>query len=261
MKSLKEIFGAAKDFFGENNEFIESTQGAVKDRLTSPFYGYFIFVWLLVNWKFLYISLLVSQDKIFEKTGLLRHEYLASLIPKGWGGWWCFVLFPFLLTIFIFWILPYGTRIFFRKDIRNKKALRIIELQEDKAEKVERQGVVQEEVRLLSKQEELANKQRSLKSKSPEILWEGEYNVMKKTSWVNELKKLYELIYQDDGYTVDGNGKSNVDSALLAYAHSNGLIEYTKSDRYDSRLVVLTEKGKYFIKLYLQGINPEFASF
>ncbi len=140
---LKDTWENIKSVLGASNEFLDSAEIALNERITSPFYGYFVVAWLLFNWRLLYDAFFVDQEILYKKTGLLRSEYLNSLFPNPLSVEFVAhsLVFPLLLTILFFWIFPYGTRIFYRKSIKNQIELKIIELQETQKEKREEKNL------------------------------------------------------------------------------------------------------------------------
>ena len=60
------------------NEIVDSFKSDLRERMTSPVYGIFIISWLALHWKFIFTMFFVSEDKILEKTFLLKHEYLEQ---------------------------------------------------------------------------------------------------------------------------------------------------------------------------------------
>jgi hypothetical protein len=242
-----------KDFFGENNELVQSTQGAVNDRITSPFYGYFLIAWLLVNWRFLYAAFFINEDVLFAKKGLLRDEYINLIFPHTVVNLVLYsLLIPIGITFLFFWLFPYGTRIFYRKSIKNQKALRIIELQEMQQEKREEKKLVKEELEILETQVQRAKQEKIVGKDKPEFLWDREFSELKKSKVYENFKTIYELIYSHDGIVEEDYGIRNISVDALAYAHSNGLLEYKSGT---TNIVALTDKGKYFVKLYLTEVN------
>ncbi len=86
-------------------------------------------------------------------------------------------------------------------------------------------------------------------------MWEQQFNELKKNRKLHEgFKELYSLVYEHNGVIeisddFDRTVGRNITPANLAYAHSDGLVEYVNGTR---NIVQLTKKGKYFIKLYLE---------
>lgn len=249
MKEIKEILGAG-------NEFVDSAELVLKERITSPFYGYFIAAWFLVNWRLLYDAFFVDQQLLYLKTGMIRSEYLNMLFPHPLSLEFFIysIIWPLFLTLCFFWIFPFGTRAFYRKGIKNQIALKVIELQEMRAEKKEENELVKEEVNLLKNELDKAKQEKRAAVESPELLWDREYKNLKNKGLYKAFEGVYKLIYKFEGVVIDRNSFNdrNIETEELAFAHTSGLVEYKPGS---NNIVELTQKGKYFIKLYLQDSN------
>lgn len=247
---LEKAIEGIKEFLGEGSEFIQSTHDALQERITSPFYGYFLVSWLIFNWRLVYVAFLIDQETLFEKTGMLRIEYLNSLLPKIFSLELImqFFILPFLLTILFFWVFPYVTRIFYKKSLLNQQRLSIIAINVSRQEKAEETKLSQEETNLLMQENRRAQEENKIRTTSPEVLWEREFRNFRKTNMYDQFTQIYRLIYQ-----YSGNLNSiPVPTNILAYAHANGLIKYNETN---VRRIELTEKGTFFVKLYLES-NP-----
>jgi len=220
-----------KEFFGDNNELVESTNIALKERIYSPFYGYFITAWVFINWKLLYIAFFVGQDNILQKTGLLRYDYLRQFFPNHWSldFWLNFIAYPLFATIIFFWFLPYVTRIYYRKSIKNQIKLKIIEIQETKKETKEEKELLVEEIKK-AKEEKRAEKE------TPEILWKKEFEEFSKSRLFPSFSMIINSVYESGGYY-----RSRVPIDILSYADTQNLIKISGDT------ISLTDKGKYFI--------------
>jgi hypothetical protein len=80
-------------------------------------------------------------------------------------------------------------------------------------------------------------------------IYEADYLELISSTAYRYLDKIYDLIYNHNGI-IAGAYSKNIDTDALAYAHANNLVEYKTSS---SNSVVLTEKGRFFLKKYLQG--------
>lgn len=233
-----------KDFLGigGGNELIDSTKLALEDRIASPFYGYFLISWILINWKLIYVAFFIDQGILFEKTGLLRNQYLDSLaLPNIWIH---FFIEPFLITILLFWVFPYATRIFFTKNIRNKITLKVIELRETSRSTKAKTELVQEETSLLKEEIEKAHEQKKAETETPEIIWDKEFKKFQSSKLFKEFNQIVDSIYEYQGYVTYDTFTINKD--ILVYADSNGLINLSS----DNRRIELTKKGKHFLKKF-----------
>lgn len=253
------LFQTIKEFVGENNELVESTDIAIKERLTSPFYGYFICSWLLFNWQIIYVAFFVSQDNILTKTGLLRYQYLQQSFPIlwSWGFFLEFLIYPLLATALFFWVFPLVTRIYYRKSLKNQKALRRIDIEENLQISKEEKKLVKEETDLIKTKSEQEKQKKKVEKETPEILWQKEFEDFKgHPSYIN-FSQLKNVIYNNSGKTHKWNGASYVrliNTDVLATAHTKNLILINGKEYSDER-IELTEKGRFFMSKYLE-INP-----
>lgn len=227
------------------NEVVESTEGAFKDRLASPFYGYFVLSWLLVNWKIPYAAFFLDQSIIQQKTGLLRNEYVESLFPQSYS--WTFMIYfialPFVLTVLTFWVFPFITRFFFQKNIRNKIALQVIELKERNKVTKQKRDVVKEDTALLVSEAKRAKEFQKIAEDNPEIGWEREFKNFRSSRLYFLFKQIVDTVYSHNGYVQDG--AFSLDREMLVYTDSNGLTRMVGINK-----IELTGKGKYFVKRY-----------
>lgn len=239
-----------RDFFGENNEILESAQSAMQDRIASPFYGYFAISFFLTNWKLFYAAFFLDQEIIFSKTAKLRSEYLYSLFPHGWTLVFDFFLYPFLITVLCFWIFPYATRVFYRKNIKNKIILRTIELQEMQKVTREEKVLVQQERQLIKEEVEKAKEEQKAIMETPEVVWDKEYQDTIKNLHRNNFKSVLNTIYESGGQVVGQFGIRNIPAEIVTYFHLNGIISFSDTNK---AIIDLTEKGRYFAKKYLNS--------
>lgn len=245
-----------KEYFGisSHNEVIASTEIALSDRIASPFYGYFALSWIVFNWKLIYIAFFIDQSRLFEKTNLLRIEYLVSLTPTypGFSFFWQFLIGPALLAFLALWVFPYGTRIFFRKNLRNKVALKVIELQELRKEKTEERELKKAETKLIETEIEHAKVEKKAAQEQPEILWEREYYQFKILPLFKKFSFIVESVYEHSGNITTHHPYNDdvvtfqIPKDILAYAHTNNLVVFDET----KRKIDLTEKGKLFVRKY-----------
>ncbi|QQR76340.1 hypothetical protein IPJ63_02435 [Candidatus Nomurabacteria bacterium] len=242
-----------KDFFGDNNEFVASFDLAIKERITSPFYGYFIVSWLMVNWKIIYIAFFINQEEIYNKYNVLRNEYLSTIFPSiySWDHWFNFLILPILLTFFFFWVSPKITRIFYRKSIKNQIALKVIEIQETRKEAKEKTELIKDETEVIKQELQKIKEEKKIASEAPEMLWEKEYAKFFNSTYFSKFESIIDSIYLHSGNIKEFDSYNNmttfmIPKDILVYSHTNELIKIDKT----KDKIELTEKGKFFIKKY-----------
>ena len=235
--------------------YLESFKEWFKERTASPLYGTFIFSVILWNWRFFYI--LFWQDETI--LSLPRIEYVQKNILDLQSFWYhilFFVFFPILSTVIIIWILPIfssyahsrSTKFYFdRKRIFDVQDKLYKKQETEDLKKVKRETIKQTHVL-----EEIVSESKKKQNAEAKVaaLWEQEYVGFKETLRSKVLSSVNELIYVYNGKNLDVYNRPTVNSNDIAYAHTSGIIGLTRgsSDTY-----ILTEKGKYFIKKYLES--------
>jgi hypothetical protein len=89
------------------NEFKQSVNKAINKRLTTPIYGTFFIYWVIFHWNFVYTTFFVSEDKIWQSTGLLKNIYLEQYY-FNYHNFDFFILWilPVILTWLTIWFFP-----------------------------------------------------------------------------------------------------------------------------------------------------------
>lgn len=81
------------------DEFRKSINNILSERLTSPFYGTFIFSWAIWNWNIIYLTLFVS-----EKTLTINK---MDYIEKYLLNWCSFLWFPLFSSAILILVIPF----------------------------------------------------------------------------------------------------------------------------------------------------------
>ena len=248
---------------GNKGEISASIDETIKEKTKSPFYGSFILSWIIINWKLLYILIFISSDKIFEKANLLKNEYITNLLPpiKSWEHWLNFAIYPFLLSIFIFWVLPFITREFYKKSIRNSIRLEKIRLDEttEKTEQVTK--LVEKETALIAQEVEQSKQKKRAKAEDPEILWEREFKDFQKNVVYSRLGEIVNVLYDNGGRTIkyiNNTRIRQVNANTLAVLDTKGLIKIIEEDIDEPEKIELTEKGRFFLDRYLSEKDKDY---
>jgi|GEM_PF-3039794 len=89
------------------SDYKKSLTSILEDRISSPFYGSFLFSWMIWNWKIIYLTLFVSQTSIapYTKIEYIEKQYLNA--PH-------LIIYPFLSAIFLILAMPYFSNLLFR---------------------------------------------------------------------------------------------------------------------------------------------------
>lgn len=236
------------DILGIRNEAAESLQEALKDRLISPFYGYFVISWFLVNWDYVYTAFFVKEDLIFQKTHLLRNEFiLQNILPQQHNYIWMmnFIVFPLLFTTIAIWIMPLLTNKFYAQHLVN------INRQEKTRMRALKKSTI-EETELIEEKVKKAEIEKIAENVNPEINWERDFEKLKASKLYKKFHQITDSFYKFNAMLQVN--KFSVDTDILIYADSHKLIELNE-DQYGNRTFLPTEKGKHFFKLFVE--DPE----
>lgn len=229
------------------SEIMASIAKWFKDRTTSPLYGTFILSAILLNWKLFYILFWQNEEYLL----LPRIEYVQQTIldqQSFWSHLARLTIFPVISTYLIIWWLPMLSNWAHKKHIEFYYERKLIF---DKA-RLEYEN--KEKKTLISiatlKKEQVEVKKEIQKNTLPEDEWLVEFEDFKKNILFKKLKQLKDVLYEYGGKTVVG-GERQVNSDILAMAHTKGLI-LIKESGYQEK-IELTEKGKFFLKKYLEN--------
>ncbi len=231
----------------KNNEMVSGVRDMLNERMGSAMYGTFAISWCLTNWKALFITFFVSQQEIYEKTLLLKNEYLLSLYPlqdKTDILFFALKIFiiPSALSYIFIWQLPKLEFIFFRQHYSNKI---------NKEEEVYKQQkkLLNLEKKLLEDKEKNVELEKNIQVEmTDEQKWNIEYEDSKKDEDFKEsLRFLQESIYGHHGWyeNITMFNYQLDKSQYIAILDVNGLITFSSNNR---NQIIATEKGKYFLK-------------
>lgn len=230
----------------------------IYERTTSPFYGSFIISWCLWNWKIIYLTFFVSQDKI---------DYIVT----NFSAFKNIFIFPLLSSIFIITLVPFITngaywlslkfnkwRVDQKNLVDGKQLLSIeqsIELREQISKQEERFAKLVEDKNLEIKQLNLQIQE--YQKKEPTVTLEKLLETDNSITPSDELSlfadrvksnpeelKQYEniIFYIQKGYSPAES--SDVSTKFLALLESYDIVS-----RQPNTLYVVTETGKKFYRL------------
>lgn len=220
------------------------------DKARSHVYGIFLFWVSVAHLPVIFTSIFVDQKLIYQKTKMLKNEYIHHVFFNS-KHWWFWLVYPTIVFVFagamtwlMIWKLPknlikkaYNAELDAQYDREFMKVAKEEELNQRKAELAKKElKVVQKEETLAEKQEELENKEQAT--------WLKEYDKFKQLAIYTHFGEILESLYTHNGYTRYNSFK--VDSDMLAYAEGNSLIDV---DRNNNKIEP-TQKGKFFITQY-----------
>lgn len=232
----------------------------VYERTTSPFYGTLITSWLIWNWKIIYLTFFVSEEKIENNK--------INYIVTNYSGIEHILIYPLVSTLFLLTLIPflsngaYWLSLNFnkwksdQKNIIDKKRLlsveQSLELREQISKQEERFSKLVEEKNLEIKQLNLQLNQYKEKAQNLNINTlqvnnndDLELSMFAKRLVENqkELKQFENIIeYIQKGYSPAG--KQDVQSKFLALLESYDIINRKNNGNYE-----ITETGKRFYRL------------
>lgn len=229
-------------------EFISYIATSVEEKINSTMYGSFILSWCLWNWKSIYITFFVDQDKIKEIYGVLKSDYLSNLYQlSSWGSvlWTVaqIILLPAITAYLIVFQLYKIEKFFFTRALKNK-------YEKKRAINIEEKKFLEGEQKKLKTKSENVMIEKKIESQMSDK-WEIEYNNVKQDKqFVERMSKLQQLLYDYSGYIISFKNNIHGGSSMVAYYDSNGLVNKIIGN---NSYVEATDKGKYFIKRYLEG--------
>mgnify|MGYP000172592914 CR=1 FL=1 len=230
----------------EAEEIKDDFMQGLKERFSSPFYGYFIMSWLVWNWRIVYTTFFVGGELIFKRYSLLKVEYISTftqhVFPLLFG--------PLLSVAFFVYLAPFVTHEVYKKVEKDKSKLK--DFDEDLER--ERAEVRTSKIEARIKESEAEKK---LFANDPQIVWLREFqNFKEQTYYFNRFNQILDSIYSYNGY-IDWDNKFVIDKDLLAFAHSNELIEFQNGSH---NIIELTEKGMFFVRKYSELKNNKTES-
>jgi hypothetical protein len=235
----------------------KSFSAILYERTTSPFYGTLLFSWSIYNWKIIYLTFFISENKI--KTDKIQY------IITNCNDIWLLVYCPLISTIILLTFIPFVTNraywlslIFHKWRIDKKNSVELkqlltleqsIELRkqileqettfdkllENKKLEIEQLKIIIDEAKKPSAIE-VKNDQSEIEEELKEIVEKIKSNPKD----VLEYEKI--MKYIQSGYTV--KGKDGPDSKLIYLLESYDIIQNTGSGVY-----AYTTAGKNFLKL------------
>ena len=237
----------------------KSINSTLYERVTSPLYGTLIVTWLVWNWKILYITFFVSENKIKETK--------IDFIITNFSEVNHLVTYPLVSTIVFLTLIPfisngaYWLSLKFNKwkieqknQIENKQLLTVeqsIQLREDIRNQEDRFNKILEDKNQKIKQLEIEiENYRSRTSKSKNLvadatipvskkIYEQEYEELKSNPKLfTEFKKVHRKALKQMTMFPEGH---NINRKIFDYFLSENILEKVRNGIYK-----LTPKGEYF---------------
>jgi hypothetical protein len=231
-------------------DFFSSLWQHFKAKAKTQVFGIFGFWWVVFHSNYFLVLLIIDEQKIYEKTGLLKNEYL-QVISGDYTEWqyWVKFITPFILTYFTIWMLPKMVLDkAYRKEKDNELIRQKIRLEYEKKKESLEATFAEKNAEALEMKSQALSREKDIEKDNPELLWEQEYENL--PAFVdNGFNQLIKSLYTYGGRVEVTRGAATVfslNSRILAYVDSSGLVDYDRA----RGLISLTQKGKYFLKRY-----------
>lgn len=226
-------------------------------RAKTHIYSVFIFWLLILHVNIIFSTLFLDQKLIFEKTHLLKDEYIHNHY-FAFSEWWMLLLVEItkivaavVATYLTIWIAPrYILARSYRRELEDEYDRKKEKLKKENELEREKKKLAGEQLNTVKVQEQVISQQEQLESKEKRT-WEKEYETFKESRMFGEFHKIQESVYRHDGKirltSARGDILFDIRGEVVAYGDTNGLLSLV-----DGR-IALTEKGKYFMKRYLEN--------
>ncbi len=240
------------------NNLKKSFSAIIHDRTSSPFYGTLIVTWLIWNWKIVYLTLFISEDKIeVDKITYITQKF--SQIDN-------LIIYPIISTTIILTLIPFVSNGAYWLNLKFDK------WKLDKKNEVEKKQLLTLEQSIEIREQLLSQESRFeklLESKNNEIIQlksiieesnsESETTIENNQTSIEtyaDLDEISKKIKQlDSNFTIFQNilelmrngykisGRSDIPSRLVTILEVNDIIKATGGGGY-----LLTNKGKELTK-------------
>ena len=244
----------------------------VRKRATSTILVSYTVFWAIFHWQGIYVTIFVDQDIIYKQHGLLKNEYVNKyFFGFDWSdfltihnlgillGW----AIPAALAYFYVWWLPkFVINPAYKKEVDYKEQRKIEKIRSDKRIQDEEKKLIEKQTAAEEARIELANKKAETSKKDPTTAWRDQYNreFIINSKNVSSLDSLLDRVYKHGGRIENRNFSGERISGMspdeLLRVDMLGLA--TIED--DNKSVRLTDKGKYFTKLYKMSQNKDLSN-
>lgn len=230
-------------------EFVDRFFKHIEDKVRSLLFSYFFASILSWNWRIIYLSIFVDGQLLFDTTHQTKLTYIKEILSSAFLSSWIsitfgdsylplfhFVLFPALIAISLLlltlWPLQLLEKIFLKRFYKN--------IEENKTIKIESRKKDLEEKRIIFDLEKQVASEMTDEQK-----WQLEFQFLNESvNFHKYMSDLKSVIYGAHGW-LSGNG-FNLDSDSFAFLDANGLVVLED----DKRMVRITDKGRFFLRLY-----------
>jgi hypothetical protein len=243
----------------KGSELADSVSSNLQERMATPIYGVFAISWAIFHWEFIYTAIFVNQQTIFQKTHMLKNDYLTvTFFDFSSYHFYVLLVLPFLITWLIIWHGPrYIGLPAFRKAEEYKNAKTKISIEEEKKIQQAETRLQEKKTETLAATEERVKKERNLKSIDPAVLWEEEYKKFKRLKLYKQFSFVIDAVYLHAGKVKDDwdnyEYQFEIPRDILVYCDANEIIAL--NNERSTATVKFTEKGRYFVNAYTTDTN------
>lgn len=233
------------------DNFFKSIGESISKKASSGFLCAYTFFWVTFHWEGIYTTIFTDQEKIFERFGLLKNEYVAKYFfgYKGWDDWYFYAgfLLPLGLSYGFIWLLPRFVLLpAFVKEREYKLNKQKVVIGNEIKIEAHRAALATKSKKALEAEEKVAKKRKNLAELDPGIAWSQEYSLFEDSGLSGILSVIAESVYEHGGHVkryVKNNRWTGIDldRDTIAIAHTNDLIDISDDT------ISLTDKGKYFL--------------
>lgn len=234
------------------------------DRAKSRVYMTYILWVLIIFSPIVFIGLFVDQNILYQSKGLLRNEYIALnyINLREWWGWVYFVGGLFVagvMTRLTIWDFPrWFVNRAFSKEIGYSIDRDITRMQKNQKLEDEKKKLANKELETTKTQAELVEQKEKLERKEGDA-WRRDYRRFSDTDAYKMFGMVKDCLYAHDGRIIVKNGLGErifeLPSGIVAYLDSNS-VAIVKDGK-----ISLTDKGKYFMKRYLDDSSNTISGF
>lgn len=212
-------------------------------------------LWLLIIFApIIFVALFVDQNLLYQSKGLLKNEYITQhyLNPEEWWGWMYVVggiLSAGLMTRLTIWDFPkWFVNRAFSKEIEYSIQRDITRMRKDQRLEDEKKSLANKQLETTKTQVKVVEQKERLESKE-EDTWGSDYRQFSKSDVYKLFGMVKDCLYAHGGNIIDRNSYGDptfeLPAGVVAYLDSNNLAGVKNGS------IMLTDKGKYFMKRYL----------
>lgn len=184
------------------SEIKDSTGKVLIERVSSPFYGAFIFSWFIWNWEIPYTTFFVSQERFGLKT---KVEY----ITEHYNNYWYLIVLPFVSAIILVALFPYIGNLIYKMHLRHEK----VRVQWKQQQEKEKLLSIEESAQIRNEIADQDSKHRALINYKDNEIKQKQIQIDELNQEKNKFKILYACYGKDGKY----NDVSSFVSNLISY--------------------------------------------